>query len=149
MLAFDPFRNFEMVRREVDRAFEDLLNITTGRRTFAHGTFAAAYPLANVGQDAERVVVEMLVPGADPDKLDVRVLHDQLAVSGEVPAWEPAEDESLHRRERFAGKFFRTIALPSEVDPDKVTAEYRNGVLRLTAEKAETARPRRIQITAA
>lgn len=150
MFTFDPFRNFEMVRRELDRAFEDLATASTGRRPTLTGMMGSAYPLLNIGQDNERVVVEALVPGIDPEKIEVKVLGDELAISGTLEPRAGAEDgREAHRRERLEGGFLRSVKLPAEVDPDRVTAEYRDGVLRITADKTEQARPRRIQVAVA
>ena len=59
---------------------------------------------------------------------------------------EYADDVSVHRRERLAGQFDRTLSLPSRVDPDRAEAEYRDGVLSLHLARAEREKPRSIAI---
>lgn len=148
MRFFDPFHQLDALRREIDRAFDIA---RTGRPTtsgFLPGRGPRNYPLVNLGEDADNVYMEALAPGLDPDKLELSVMRNQLTLAGEkkgtnggVPA------EKYHRTERAAGKFIRTFSLPAEVDDSRIQAEYRSGILRVTLPKAETAKPRRIDVS--
>ena len=83
----------------------------------------------------------------DPESLDISVVQDQLTIAGEKPATrDKVEAEAYHRGEREAGRFVRTLRLPFEVDQDKATAEFKNGLLKLTLPKAESARPKQIAV---
>jgi len=149
MRYFDPFKEFEVLRREVDRAFRTF-DPTTARGRINGFTGRSAYPLVNITEDAERISVEALVPGVNPDSFEIRVLRNQLTISGERPApADRAETDLVHRQERAFGKFSRTFKLPTAVDDAKVTADYRNGILMITMPKAEEAKPRKIAITTA
>lgn len=140
MRFFDPLTEYNVLRREIDRVFEGF------RGTEAHPT-RRAFPLANVREDDDAIVVEALAPGLDPATLQVSVLRNQLTLSGEKPGLvADVKPENVHRNERGAGKFTRSFTLPVEVDADRVSAQYRNGVLTLTLPKAETAKPRRIAV---
>ena len=98
--------------------------------------------------DKDSIRVEMLAPGLDPGSIDVSVLRDQLRVSGvKSPLTKEIKPEAFHRSERGSGSFTRVIALPAEVDGDKVKAEYKNGLLLLTLPKHEQAKPRQITVS--
>ena len=73
---------------------------------------------------------------------------NRLTLSGEKRSAGDVAPERLHRVERAAGRFVRTIDLPAEVDADRVEAQYRNGLLTLTLPRAETAKPRRVTVQA-
>lgn len=146
--TYDPYAELELMSRELDRLFGLAAPRSRQvRSAFLPGTASRAYPLLNVSEDEHGFTVEALAPGLDPAKLQISVLQNQLTVAGvktlgngEVPA------EAFHRNERSVGSFSRTIRLSQEIDADKVTAEYRHGVLRIALPKAESARPRQIAV---
>jgi HSP20 family protein len=80
----------------------------------------------------------------------MNLLGNTVTLSGErLPVEsEGSNSRTWHRRERGTGKFLRTIELPVEIDPDQVKAEYKNGLLRVSLPKAETAKPKKISIAA-
>jgi HSP20 family protein len=149
--TWNPFRELEALRREVERAFESFgFEQWTGpfRRTaFLPGVAPRTYPLVNVSEDRDNVYVEALAPGLDTGTLEVLVLRDTLRITGEKQALAPdINPDAYHRSERSAGKFVRTVTLPVEVDGDKVKAQYENGLLLITLPKAEVAKPKQIAI---
>lgn len=145
----NPFRRSDDLQRQVNELFGALLGNSPllERCAFVPGEAARAYPRLNVAEDADNVYVEAVVPGIDPKELDVSVLGDRLTVSGEKKASDDGvAREKIHRTERAAGKFIRTITLPSEVDPDQVKAEYAHGILKITLAKQAAAKPRQIEV---
>ncbi len=147
--SWDPFREVEALRREVERAFEDFgsWRWPFSWVSFLPGTAARRYPLLNLNEDEDNVYVEALAPGVDPESLDVSIVGDQLRIAGEKPPIKPEiKAEAFHRNERSAGRFVRTTTLPVAVDADKVSAEYKNGLLLLTLPKAEEAKPKQIAV---
>lgn len=104
----------------------------------------SAYPPVNVGGSEGQVDVYVFAAGVDPDSFEVSMRQNLLTVSGERTREETEKD--FFRRERYVGRFQRVITLPEDVDPDKVEAHYRNGVLHLTIKRREAAKPRQIQV---
>jgi HSP20 family protein len=74
------------------------------------------------------------------------VLRNTLTIAGEKVGPQNVAAERIHRIERAAGRFLRTVELPAEVDPDKVNATYKNGFLVVTVPRAEALRPRKIAV---
>ncbi|TGL77943.1 Hsp20/alpha crystallin family protein [Leptospira yasudae] len=105
----------------------------------------SAYPALNIHKGADEVTITALIPGIDPETLDITVSGKRLDLSGEAPANSHASSHS-NRVERFHGKFRRSLELPAEVDSEKTTAEFKNGVLVLTLPIRESVKPRKIQI---
>ncbi|RMF87197.1 MAG: Hsp20/alpha crystallin family protein [Nitrospinota bacterium] len=148
-MQWDPLRQMEELRREIDRAFEEF-----GMRTqpfsplaFLPGRAARRYPLINLYEDRDAVYVEALAPGVDPASFDLSVVRNVLTIAGEkrgVP--EEVKPEAFHRNERAAGKFVRHVQLPVEVDEGQVKADYKNGMLIVTLPKAERAKPKQITV---
>lgn len=134
---FDDFRRLE---QEMDALFARWPG-ATGIRSMARGTF----PPVNVGGTPDRVAVYLFAPGLDPKTLDISIQRNLLSVAGEREAL-AVEGANFYRRERFSGQFRRVISLPEDVDPDQVAAGYRDGVLQITVQRRETAKPRQIEI---
>ena len=134
---FDEFRRLE---GELDQLF-GRGSLPAGIRATRRGTF----PPINVGGTPERVDVYLFAAGLDPKSLDISIQQNLLAVSGDrkVPVDESAD---YYRQERFDGEFRRVITLPDDVDPDRVDAKYRDGVLQITVQRREAARPRQITV---
>lgn len=148
MERWDPWREMEALRREIDRAFESagfrfpsLLRTTLWPTRGERG-----FPPVNVYQDAENFYVEMLAPGIEPNSINLTVLRNSLTISGEKPRRATGKSESIHREERSTGKFSRRVELPAEVDEAKAKAEYRNGILLVTLPKASHAKPKEITV---
>ncbi len=147
MAVYDPLREVERLRRDLERAFGDEAAARRAwRLAFLPGRAARQYPLVNLYDDGERFTVEALAPGVDPAHLDVTVMRNTLTIAGEKPGPVGVPAERIHRNERAAGRFVRTVELPTEVDADGVSAEYRNGLLRVSVPRAESAKPRRVAV---
>ena len=146
---WDPFREFEELRREMDAAFRGWTRTWPSFwAAFLPGRAARMYPMINLSEDKDAYYVEALAPGVDPDTLEVTVAHNALTISGEKkPVGEDVSPEAFHRSERAAGRFVRSIDLPSEVDSEKVRADYRNGLLLITLPKTEAAKPKQISVS--
>jgi HSP20 family protein len=115
-----------------------------GIRSVVPGT----YPPINVGTTPDGVDIYLFASGLDPKTLDISLQQNLLTVAGERKA--PAEkDVSYYRKERFDGAFRRAITLPEDVDPDRVEAHYRNGILQIHVKRQEAVRPRQIEVKAA
>jgi HSP20 family protein len=136
--------SLQQFRDEVDRLFTNVLTHPTvsGAARLVAGR---GFPAVNVWEDDENLFVEAEVPGLKAEHLDITVVGDELTIKGQRPE-EPQADGAFHRRERGVGSFTRVVRLTSEVNADKVQAALNDGVLLLTLPKAETAKPRKIQV---
>ncbi|MCE5231563.1 Hsp20/alpha crystallin family protein [bacterium] len=148
--AWDPFREMDMLHREIDRLFSQTSwRSPLSKVSFLPGLAARAYPLLRLDDRADEIVVEALAPGIDLDALKVSVINQQLRIEGSKPAPKDVEADAYHRNERSAGAFVRILSLPAPVNPDKITADYKNGILTIKMPKAEHAKPRRITVNVA
>lgn len=136
----DFLDQFERMRREMDELFGDRGG-PLGIRSVAAGT----YPAINIGASPKQVDVYVFAAGMNPEYLDISLQQNLLTVSGERKAELPA-DVQAYRRERFNGDFRRVITLPEDVDPERVEATYRDGVLHVTIQRKEELQPRKIEV---
>ncbi len=150
--TWNPWREIEALRHDIDRAFNQVAPASRPRfrSAFLPARGARQYPLINLAEDRDHVYVEALAPGIDPESVDLAVVRNVLTISGEkrrLP--EDLQTEAIHRSERAAGKFVRSIELPMEIDPDQVEAAYQHGVLKVTLPKAAAAKPKQISVSVA
>ena len=137
------FGQFERLRRDLDDVF-GVSGLPSSIRSVTPGTL----PAINVGRTPTSVEVYAFAPGLDPSKIDVNLDRGVLRVAGERASGIPEDDPEVHvyARERGAGSFTRAITLPDDVDPAKVTASYRDGVLQISIARRESAQPKRITV---
>lgn len=106
---------------------------------------AASYPALNICDCGDSLRVEAEVPGVRMEDLEIFAMGNELTIKGVRRA--PEGDKlNFHRREREAGEFNRVVELPVDVDAERVEADLRDGVLTVTLPKAESAKPRKIEI---
>lgn len=140
-LGNDLFDELERMRRQMEQGLGGGWPGAASIRSPAAGTF----PAVNVGAAGDRVEVYVFAPGVDPKSLDLTLQQNLLTISGARGGDLPAEGE-VYRNERFAGSFRRVLTLPEDVDPDKVTATCRDGILHVRVERREAVRPRQIEV---
>ncbi|MCX6137385.1 MAG: Hsp20/alpha crystallin family protein [Ignavibacteriales bacterium] len=114
-------------------------------RSYRAGARASEYPYVNVAEYKDEVLVVAEVPGVPKENIKLQLHDGTLTISGErkTPS---GENGTWLRNEISYGSFSRTIELPDHVNIDKVSAEYSNGILRITLPKSEEAKPREISI---
>ena len=126
------------------------LNRDMGRlfRPVGESSRAGVFPPLNVYDDGESIVVRAEIPGISPEDLEVQATANSLTLKGERKREESAEHSSYHRREREHGVFSRSLNLSQPVNPDKIQASYKLGVLEVVLPKADEARPRKVELVA-
>jgi HSP20 family protein len=134
------FEEFRRMEQQMDQLFGSGTQ-PPAIRSVARGTF----PPINVGAAPDGIDVYLFAAGLDPKSIELNIQRNLLTVAGErqVPV---NENATYYRQERFSGPFRRVIALPEDVDPDRVEAKYRDGVLQITTRRRESAKPRQITI---
>lgn len=103
-------------------------------------------PAIDVTEEDGRYVVHADLPGLGPDDIEITYQDQVLTVKGEKTDSNDGESGRFRVRERFAGKFARTLRLSEKVDAEKIEARFENGVLRLVLPFTPEARPKRIEI---
>ena len=102
-------------------------------------------PALDVHDDKDAFTVTLEAPGLRKEDFDISWHDGALTVSGERRETK-SDNRTCFRRERFYGRFSRSVSLPADVQPDKIGASYRDGVLTVTLPKAEQAKPRQIEV---
>jgi HSP20 family protein len=142
-LPGDLFAEFDELQRQLER-LTGPLGASSSIRAVQRGSF----PAVNVGATPEAVEIYAFAPGLDTASLDVSIEKGLLTIAGtrKNAAPQAEADVTVYARERTEGEFRRVLSLPEDADPDRVEANYRNGVLHIRVQKREASRPRRIEI---
>jgi HSP20 family protein len=139
---YDPFAALQRFQDQVIRAFEE-----TGLTSRLDASRATAWtPPVDVYEDEERLTFRFDVPDVPKENISVRVENGVLTVEGHRKLEFEDRRNNYHRVERAFGRFARSFSLPSTVSAERVDAELRDGVLRLTLPKKPEAQPRSIEI---
>jgi HSP20 family protein len=144
IVRFEPFKELPTLQERMNRAFGDVWGRThTPDEDYISGSWM---PAVDVREGKEALEISAELPGIDPKDVGVSVENGVLTLNGSRNFEKASEGETYHRVERVYGSFERSFSLPTNVDPEKVHAVYRHGVLTLTLPKREEAKPKSISI---
>ena len=139
--SFRPFDELNRMRRQMDRIMDAMreqpASVVGG---------AGVFPAINLTEDDHFFYIRAELPGVAAQDLDIQATARNLTITGERKLVVETGSAKYHRREREGGRFSRAFALPKEIDTERVEARMQNGILTLKVPKAESAKPRRINI---
>jgi HSP20 family protein len=130
---------YQDLRREVDRLFDSFTGGENG------GGRGRAFPLINLWEEGDVLHLEAEMPGVAQSDLEISAAGNELTLRGRRNS-PKSENRAFHRQERGFGEFTRVLTLPVEVDPERIEATLKDGVLTLALPKAAAARARKIQV---
>jgi HSP20 family protein len=145
MFTWPALGRLSNLRDELDSLFEMPFSSNLGSQS---QLFSGWMPALDLYQSNDNVVAMVELPGMRKEDIEISLHDGMLTISGERKH-ETAKGDKAERSERYVGKFRRSITLPTRVDASKVTAAYKDGILRITMPKAEEAKPKQIQVNAA
>jgi len=99
-----------------------------------------------IDKEGKKFYCQVMLPGVDPKDVNIQVQGNALTISGERSETRETKEADYLRREITYGSFQRSVPLPEGADKDKLNAEYRNGILEITAPIAAAALPRKVEI---
>jgi HSP20 family protein len=137
--SFDPLDALQQFQQAIE-TFRSSSWLGTGP------SGAGSFPPLNVFRQGEDIVVIAEVPGVRKSDLQIEIKDRTIRISG-TKSVSYGDEASVHRRERQAGAFNRSVSLPIEVDIDRVKAECRDGILALHLPRAERDKPRTISLS--
>jgi HSP20 family protein len=144
LVRWNPMGDLMQMREEMDRLFNQFTKRGDGEESaWIRGVWA---PSVDIYESEDAFVLKAELPGFTKDDVQIELHNNRLTVRGERKQETEAKEEQYHRRERAYGRFERSFMLPTMIDADKVTANFKNGVLELRLPKSEKAKPKRIAI---
>lgn len=132
------------LRRAMDRLFEDAVEMSRGTNGNGHREGNHLLPRADAWESADELVVQLALPGVEPESVDVTYEQDTLSVNGSFPTAQKSHQRLLSELPR--GEFRRRFTLQLPIDADGIEAHYSNGLLTLRLPKSERVKPRKIEV---
>jgi len=148
IVRWEPFRDLVGYQDRLHRLFEDSLRgVARGPAEDDWALGGSWAPAVDIFEHEGNLVLKAELPGIEAKDVDIRLENNVLTLRGERHFDNEVKRESYHRVERSYGTFSRSFTLPSVVDQEKIKAEYKDGVLRVTLPKKDEAKPKQISIS--
>lgn len=145
MRALVPWTGMKSFRKDMDRLFERFAEPIWPEMPM----LGEWEPTVDVSETKDALTVKAELPGVDQKDIAVSLLEGMLTIKGEKHAETEDKEERHHRIERSYGAFYRSVPLPATVEPEKVTATFKDGVVTITLPKAAAAKGTTIPVKAA
>ncbi len=144
LVRFNPVRDMFSFRNRINHIFDDFFYpINRDEVKLSMGNWN---PVVDVYNNDDSIVIKAELPGIDKEGIEIDVKERVLTLKGERSSENEVKDDNYYRRERSFGKFERAFTLPADVDPDKIKADFKDGVLKIDIPKPEEQKPRQITI---
>jgi HSP20 family protein len=144
LTRWNPFREME----ELQNRLLSVFNLTAPRRGDGQESITVAEwaPLVDIIEDDKEYLIKAELPEMRKEDVKVTVENGVLTISGERKLEKEEKGKRYHRIERAYGSFVRSFTLPDDADADKVSAEFKDGVLKVHVAKSEAAKPKQIEV---
>lgn len=134
MFEDDFFYDLKRFRDKMEKAFGEFSD------------FDMNLPATDISETKDNVIIKLDMPGMDKNNIDIFADENVIEVKAEKEKYSEKKDENFYRKERGYNKYCRRIPLPVKITPDKIEAEYHNGVLTLTADKKEKSKVKKKKV---
>jgi HSP20 family protein len=145
--AWDPFKQIEEMEKRLSTMLGRPLGIRDGGKEAM--TVTEWSPLVDITEDDKEYLIKAELPEVKKEDVKLTVQDDVLSISGERKYEKEEKGKKYHRVERAYGSFLRSFTLPEDADGTKVSAEYKDGVLKVHLPKSEKAKPKSIEVKVA
>ena len=144
LIRWEPKR--KLLRSLFDDFFDVVETPGRSRRSWFEG--AMWEPAIDLIDQKDKLVAKVELPGVDKKDVKISLTENNLTIQGEIKKEEETKKENYYYRERAYGNYARTISLPTEIDKDKISAKFKNGILEVTMPKKPEVQPKEISIEA-
>ena len=143
-IRWDPWRNLSFLQDRINRMFWEAFPEPRGEDDeVSLGTW---YPAVDIHETDEAIVLQAELPGLNKEDIEIEIKENILTLKGERKDTKEIKEQNYYRQERRLGKFSRSFTLPAVVDPGKVVASYKAGVLEVKIPRPEEQKPAQIDI---
>ena len=143
LVRWKPFEDFMSMPKGMNRLFGDTFFKDFDKET---DTLANWYPATDIYETKDDYVFKLEVPGLKKEDINIELTDGTLSIKGERKEEREVKKEDYHRIESCSGTFSRSFSLPNNIDPKKINAAMKNGVLECRVAKAEEKKPKAITI---
>jgi HSP20 family protein len=144
LTKWDPFKDLVTLQDRMNRLFdESVRNVRPGDEALSSAIWS---PAVDIYETEDEVVVKAELPEVNQKDIDVQIENSTLTLRGERKFNKETKKENFHRIERAYGSFSRSFTLPSTIDQEKIRADYKDGILKISMPKREETKPKQIKV---
>ena len=144
LVRWNPMNEMFSFRRPLSRVFDDFF---LPRTTTEDGSLTWGWnPVVDIYDNEDNIVIKAELPGVSKKDIEIDIKDRVMTLKGERSADNEVKEDNYYRRERTYGRFERSFTLPANVDPDKIKADYNDGVLKIEVPKPENQKPKQITV---
>jgi HSP20 family protein len=144
LIRWNPMRDMFNLRHQMNHLFDDVFRpVARGDSRLSMGH---RYPTVDIYDNDENIVITAELPGIDKTDIVIDVKGGVLTLKGERSFDNEVKEEKYYCRERTFGKFERVFRLPADVDFEKISADYKDGILKIDIPKPEEQKPKTITV---
>jgi HSP20 family protein len=142
--GWDPFRELEMMSDRLNR----VIGPPSARREGGKEAMTVAQwaPVVDVIENEKEYLIKAELPEVKKEDVKVTAEEGVLLIQGERKAEKEEKGKRYHRIERLYGSFLRSFTIPDDVDEDRVTADFKEGMLNIHLPKSEKAKPKKTEV---
>lgn len=138
---WDPFRELLTLQERLDKMYRDMER--TRKEDFVSSEWR---PPVDIFESKDIFVLKLEIPEVDKESIDIKINDDELTIRGERKLEPGVDPENYHRMERGYGTFSRSFSLTKAIDPTKIKAAVKDGILRIELPKKEEVKPKQIKV---
>jgi HSP20 family protein len=144
LVRWNPFREMDSFHDRMNRFFGE--GFFPSEKMVSEWNLADWKPAVDVYEEDNAIVIKAELPGIDKKDIEVELNDGVLTLKGERNYENEVKEDNYYRKERAYGKFHRAFTLPEGLDPEKVEAAFKDGVLKVTVPKPEEKQSRKISV---
>lgn len=145
IIRWNPFQELHVMQDAINKLFDETFSSRYPKKHAEEGSVFS--PLVDIYETKEEIRMDIELPGMKLEDIRVNIEEDSLNIEGERKDETVQKDRNYHRVERVYGKFSRSFNLPSNIDKEKINANFKEGVLKITLPKKESVKPKQIAIS--
>src|SRR5262245_47264330 len=144
LTKWDPFKDLLTLQDRMNRLFdESVRNVKPGDEALSSAIWS---PAVDIYETEDEVVVKAELPEVNQKDIDIQIESNTLTLRGERKFNKETKKENFHRIERSYGTFSRSFTLPGTIDQEKISADYKDGILKISMPKREETKPKQIKV---
>ena len=144
LTKWDPFKDLLTLQDRMNRLFdESVRNVKPGDEALSSAIWS---PAVDIYETDDEVVVKAELPEINQKDIDIQIENNTVTLRGERKFNKETKKENFHRIERAYGSFSRSFTLPSTIDQEKIRADYKDGILKISMPKREETKPKQIKV---
>jgi len=142
---WDPFRELDELQNRLSTILGRSPVKKEGEKR-EYLTVADWAPLVDIAEDDKNYLIKAEIPGINKEEIKVGIQDDVLTISGESKYEKEEKDKKFHRIERAYGSFARSFTLPEDSDGEKISAEFKDGILNVRLPKTAKVKPKQVEV---